>query len=66
MFFKFGFSASTYSVFEDKGVLNTKVGYKYRKTILEKGGSVEPEHLVEEFLGRDPNNKAFLNQLEGK
>ena len=53
-------------VFEDKGVLNPEVGKIYRETILEKGGSVEPEYLVKEFLGRDPNNKAFLKQLEIK
>ena len=55
-----------YSVFEDKGVLNPAIGKIYRETILEKGGSIEPEYLVKEFLRRDPNNKAFLKQLEIK
>ena len=36
---------------------------EYRKWILEPGGSMEEEDLVKGFIGREPNNKAFLQSL---
>ena len=51
-----------FSVFEKEGILNSDVGYRFRKEILEKGGSEDPMELVINFLGRIPNNKAFLER----
>ena len=33
-----------------------------RKYILEKGGSENPMKLIEDFLGRKPDNNAFLRK----
>jgi len=52
-----------YSVFEREGVLNSETGLHFRRTILKKGGSENPMNLVKAFLGRDPNNNAFLKSL---
>ena len=56
------FAADMYSVFEKEGVLNQEVGLRFRKTILEKGGTENPMNLVRAFLRRDPNNEAFLKK----
>jgi len=52
-----------FSVFEEEGVLNPETGRRFRETILAPGGSKEPMDLVKEFLGRDPNNEAFMRSL---
>jgi len=56
------FAADMYSTFEKEGVLNQEVGLRFRKTILEKGGTENPMNLVRAFLRRDPNNEAFLKK----
>lgn len=52
-----------FSRFEQEGILNKKVGKDYRECILEKGSTEEELTLVEQFLGRKPNNEAFLRSL---
>lgn len=39
------------------------VGAHYRKTILERGGSVDGDRMVRDFLGREPRHDAFLRNL---
>ncbi len=57
------FGDDMYSRFQDEGVLNEKVGSEYRRVILEQGGSKDADQLLQEFLGREPNNEAFLRNL---
>jgi len=57
------YAQDMFSVFETNGILNPDIGLKYRKIILEKGGTVDPFELVKEFLGRDPNSEAFLRSM---
>jgi thimet oligopeptidase len=52
-----------YTVFEEGGVLNPQVGMRYRHEIYEKGGTLDGQDLVRNFLGREPNNEAFLRDL---
>lgn len=57
------FGDDMYSRFQDEGVLNESVGREYRRVILEQGGSKDADQLLQEFLGREPNNEAFLRNL---
>jgi thimet oligopeptidase len=52
-----------FTKFEKDGLLSSKVGERYRKTILERGDTKEAQTLIEEFLGRKPSNKAFFKKL---
>jgi thimet oligopeptidase len=57
------YAQDMFSVFAEKGLTNPEAGARYRKEVLSKGGSADPLILVKNFLGREPNNKAFLKKL---
>ena len=52
-----------FSEFEKQGLFNPEIGLKYRREILEKGGTLEEEKMVENFLGRKVDNKPFLKSI---
>jgi Zn-dependent oligopeptidase len=52
-----------FSEFRKKGVTNSEVGMKWRREVLEKGSSDNEMKLLESFLGRKTNQKAFLEEL---
>jgi len=57
-----------FSQFDKKNLLSPGVAKKYRDTVLAPGGSAPAGKLVENFLGRPFNNKAWtewLNEDEG-
>jgi thimet oligopeptidase len=56
------YAQDMYSVFE-KDPLSPETGNRFRRMVLAKGGSDDPLNLVRNFLGREPNNKAFLKHL---
>lgn len=57
------YAEDMFTRFAKEGVLNPKTGKAYRDWVLAKGSSMEEEKLVEGFLGRKPNNKAFLKSI---
>ncbi len=57
------YAQDMFSVFEKSGILNKNTGKRYRDIILSKGADEEPLDLVRQFLGREPNEKAFLKNL---
>lgn len=57
------YSADMFSVFEKNGIMDQKTGKRYRDIILAKGGTEDPLELVKQFLGREPNQDAFLKSL---
>ncbi|HEX5671247.1 MAG TPA: M3 family metallopeptidase, partial [Acidimicrobiia bacterium] len=57
------FGDDMFSRFEEEGVTNPAVGMAYRREVLERGGSVDADDMLTAFLGRDPDNTAFLRKL---
>lgn len=46
-----------------QGLLNAQIGQELIDKVLSKGGSVHPENLIIDFLGRKPNQDAFIQDL---
>ena len=57
------FGLDMFSRFEEEGLTSPKVGLRYRREILEPGGSLEGDQLLRNFLGREPSNAAFLRHI---
>ena len=57
------FSEDMFSRFKEAGILDTKTGREYRRVVLEPGGGKDPAELVRTFLGREPNEAAFLESI---
>jgi len=57
------FAKDLFSEIKKHGLLNPIIGQEYVDKILSKGGSVDPNELLYDFLGRNPNPDAFLNSL---
>jgi Zn-dependent oligopeptidase len=46
-------------------IMNPKVGRRFRDTVLAHGGERPASQMVREFLGRKPNNAAFIAEITG-
>jgi thimet oligopeptidase len=57
------YAADVFAQIKKEGLLNPNVGTRYRREILEKGGSRDPNELLVNFLGRLPNQDAFMCDL---
>jgi thimet oligopeptidase len=54
------FALDLFAEIKKHGLLNPEIGQKYIKEILSKGGAQDPNELLYNFLGREPNSQAFL------
>lgn len=57
------YAEDMFTRFTKEGILNPKTGRDYRNWILAKGSSMDEAELVKGFLGRKPNNKAFIRSI---
>ncbi len=57
------YACDMFTRFASEGLLNPETGGLYRTWILEKGSSMDELEEVRGFLGREPNNKAFLREI---
>ena len=57
------FAEDMFSRFKQEGVLNPAIGRRYRELILESGSARDEAQLLREFLGREPNEDAFLKSI---
>lgn len=53
-------SSDAFGAFEEAGIFDRATGQRFLSSILERGGSAEPEDLFVEFRGRKPTQDAFL------
>lgn len=49
--------------FKKNGIFNPETGLKFRREILEKGGTIDEEKMVENFLGRPADITPFLQSI---
>ena len=57
------YAEDMFTRFDQAGLLDTKTGSEYVTWILEPGGVPNPFESIKGFLGRDPNQQAFLKSL---
>jgi len=57
------FAADMFTRFEAAGVLDAATGLAYRDIILASGDTEDADALLRRFLGRAPNDQAFLRQM---
>ncbi|WP_407084071.1 M3 family metallopeptidase [Tellurirhabdus bombi] len=54
--------ADAFEAFKEKGIFNKEVADKFRRNVLEKGGSEKPMELYKKFRGREPSPQAMLRR----
>lgn len=57
------FALDLFYFIKPHGLLNSAIGVKYAQDILAPGGSIEPDVLLKNFLGRDPHSDAFFKDM---
>ncbi len=57
-------SMDAFSRFKAEGILNPATGAAYRKCILEPGGCKPALELFRDFMGREPDSKAFIQRFK--
>lgn len=57
------FAADMFSFFEKNGLLNKEMGMRYRKLILEAGSMRDEAESLRNFLGRAPEQNAFIKSI---
>lgn len=54
--------ADAFAIFEAEDPFSRSTGQRFRRTILEKGGTVSPDRLFRDFAGRNPDPSALLRR----
>ena len=57
------FALDLFDKIKEQGLLNPSIGQRYVNEILAQGGSQDPNDLLHTFLGRPPNQDAFLRSV---
>lgn len=57
------FAVDLFEEIKKQGLFNPAVGQKYVDLVIGKGGSKDPNALLRDFLGREPENSAFLRSM---
>ncbi len=57
------FAIDLFYEIKKRGLNNPSVGKELVSKVLCKGGSVDPEQLLQDFLGRKPSQDAFLHDM---
>ena len=54
--------ADAFELFKEKGIFNSEVSSSFKKNILERGGTEDPDQLYLKFRGQEPDVKALLRR----
>ena len=57
------FSLDLFYKIKEHGLLDGAIGNQFVSKVIGRGGSTEPDNLLRDFLGREPNQKAFLKDM---
>ena len=57
------FALDLFDEIKKQGLLNSEIGSRYVAEILMPAGSKDPNELLKNFLGREPSQDAFINNL---
>ncbi|MFH1832313.1 MAG: M3 family metallopeptidase [bacterium] len=57
------FALDLFDEIKKQGLGNPETGKKFRQLVLGKGGSADPNMLIQDFLGRQPTQDAFLREM---
>lgn len=57
------YAEDLFSVFEKEGVMNAQTGLRFKNEVLSKGSTEDENVIIRNFLGREPNQNAFLKSL---
>lgn len=57
------FALDMFNEIKKQGLLDPVMGARYIREVIGQGGSKDPNELVRNFLGREPNQEAFLKDM---
>jgi thimet oligopeptidase len=57
------YAADLFGMIKELGLTNPEIGKRYKDIILARGGSIAPDQLLVEFLGRAPSTKAYFDDI---
>lgn len=57
------YAEDMFSLFDKNGIMDARTGMRYRKMVYEPSGSQSTFTSVKNFLGREPNQDAFLKSI---